>query len=454
MVMMRVVNLKDGATWEEKIEEVTELTTGDEITDAFGEGFHNPAAYITTQPEGDNFVTTHPLIGMTVSIGAYMDSHGINPTDPTVVLNIIEFDVYAELNGLEDDDDYIEESEEEDKVNDDPVIITDGKDDKNDKDKASSSTDTMLYDPKLDKEFMAFFEGMSEDELHKWLEKNTLDLTKLHSRIVFVKNHLKGIKKEANKAKTIQAKKDKLATEKEARRVGREQEVALNFRLPSGEVKSISIKKSETIGTLRSMIAVKMGIVKSKATSLRLVHGSDTISERPRMSVGGAKLADGAILDIMVSGRGGAPSLKKAILKKKKALTSVTKSDADTFNRGFASAVSVCGVEVIRIPEMIESMETQTLTELKQYLTHNKSNVEAKLNNIATYAKEMKQMTAVTDKIEYACAHFREVMFNSLLSHYGKDDGTIKLSDMVSDINVALAVREKSGKSEDAKMAD
>ena len=452
MVMMRVQNLREGAEWEEKMEEVSETMTGDEITDTYGEGFENPAAYITTQAEGDNFVTTHPLIGMPVSIGAYMDSHGINPTDPTVVLNIIEYDVYAELEGLDDDDN--EESEEEDKFNDDPVIITDGKDDKNDKDKASSSTDTMLYDPKLDKEFMAFFEGMSEDELRKWLEKNTLDLTKLHSRIVFVKKHLKGIEKEASKAKTIQAKKDKLATEKEARRVSREQEVALNFRLPSGEVKSISIKKSETIGTLRSMIAVKMGIVKSKATLLRLVHGSDTISERPRMSVGGAKLADGAILDIMVSGRGGAPSLKKAILKKKKALTSVTKSDADTFNRGFASAVSVCGFEVIRIPEMIESMETQTLTELKQYLTHNKSNVEAKLNNIAKYAKEMKQMTAVTGKIEYACAHFREVMFNSLLSHYGKDDGTIKLSDMVSDINVALAVREKSGKSEDAKMAD
>ena len=230
--------------------------------------------------------------------------------------------------------------------------------------------------------------------------------------------------------------------------------MALNFRLPSGEVKSINVKKSETIGTLRSLIAVKMGVVKSKATSLRLVHGSDTISERPRMTVGGSKLADGAILDIMVTGKGGAPSLKKAILKKKKALTSVTKSDVAIFNQGFASATAVCGFETIRIPEMIESMETKTLTELKHYLTHNKSNVEAKLNNIATYAKEMKQMTAVSDKLEYACAHFREVMFSSLLNHYGKDDGTIKMSDMVSDINIALAVREKSGKCDDAKMVD
>ena len=97
MVMMRVVNHKEGAEWEEKPHEVTEAMTGEEILLAFGEGFENPAAYFTTQPEGENFVTTHPLIDMTGSIGAYMGSHGINPSDPTAVLNMIEYDVYEEI---------------------------------------------------------------------------------------------------------------------------------------------------------------------------------------------------------------------------------------------------------------------------------------------------------------------------------------------------------------------
>ena len=101
MVMMRVQNLKEGAEWEEKMQEVSGTMTGDEITDAFGEGFDNLATYITTQAEGVNFVTTHPLFSMTETVGEYMEHHDINSSDPTVILNIIEFDVYAELAGLD-----------------------------------------------------------------------------------------------------------------------------------------------------------------------------------------------------------------------------------------------------------------------------------------------------------------------------------------------------------------
>eukprot|EP00438_Fugacium_kawagutii_P011120 Skav203191 [mRNA] locus=scaffold39:429337:430527:+ [translate_table: standard] len=315
---------------------------------------------------------------------------------------------------------------------------------------ASASTDAIAYKPTLDVDFMEFVNGKSDAELREWVKINKSELSKKIAQFNYIMKLIKDndakAKREAKKALTLERK----AQEKQAKKDMRTANITVNLMLPNGQSVAVSASLADTAGSLRESAGRQLKMSKSKAKKTLLLYFNDKhATEVPRTTLGGLKMFDGCTVHVRVGGAGGGKSnVKKLAMMKKRCVTATNDKDFEAFKVAFECAKSASAIASVNIPEMVKSMPDQTLSDYRDFMKHSKATVENKLMAAGDYTMEVKNMNLVADKIDFASAHMREVVFQGLLSHYGNRDGTIKIQDIIKDLDIALGIREGKGSSE------
>lgn len=341
-----------------------------------------------------------------------------------------------------------EEAEEEEEDDEDQRSVDEhrhitGKDDDHD---SGDGENAVLYNPTIDTAFMTSIQDLSPEDLEAWIEETQKELRKKFKQLKYgkklLKEKMKPIKKELQKLRQ----KEKLEKLKKESQERREAVITVNVAVPDGSTKAITTTLAETVAGLRLLACQSITVPKGKTNKWNIYFNDTNISERPRATLGGCKLFDGCTVRLTHGLRGGGkPSgVKKMMLLKKKCITPTADQDAAMFEEAYKCAKEACTFTGIDIPNMVKALPVKTITDFKDYLLHNKSNTEIKLMNAGDFTIENVKMIAAIDKLEYACTHMRQVMFQALLAHYGNKEGNIKIADVIKDLDIQLAIRENA----------
>ena len=98
----------------------------------------------------------------------------------------------------------------------------------------------------------------------------------------YINKFIKGEETKRKKEQRRAGAKAKREMDKEQKKATRDQEIAVNIRLPNGQTAPMTLPKSETAGMLRTVAAKQLSMAKSKATTLSLTFQDLLISEKPR----------------------------------------------------------------------------------------------------------------------------------------------------------------------------
>ena len=320
--MMRVVNHGEGMDNSVKMCEVTGSTTGLQLTDDYQQELENACVYLTT---GDEDKEIHPMMGMDETFDEYIAKHMIEKDDPSIVINLMEHDLYLELHDSESETEESECESDEGTEDEQSPKSHDGNEDGNDKDEkpdgsggysSKQSTDVAMYStdnlsdiPNVDftnEHFLIDQAKTKEDYIR--LEKRAMNICRFYFDIAKdMKERVKKLdKEEKKKAKEEQKKRD--AEQKKQDNADKKTQT-INLTIRAGAERpplSINIEKGATLLDLKERIGQEMRMSKKKSKDIELTIHDKTYPKASNRKTIASCFQDGDSALMVARGSGGA----------------------------------------------------------------------------------------------------------------------------------------------------
>ena len=145
----------------------------------------------------------------------------------------------------------------------------------------------------------------------------------------------------------------------------------------------------------------------------------------------------------------GGGGVKKNFLKKKFVATTV--ADKPLFEGTFVMAQKATATENVSIKDVLNKMECDTLTSLKEYLKHDKTTASTKLLKIADYDDDMKKLDTAIQKLTSAREKVADLIAQSVVDECAKGERNFRMDSLTTMIEIVIGM--KSAPKVDAPMA-
>ena len=135
----------------------------------------------------------------------------------------------------------------------------------------------------------------------------------------------------------------------------------------------------------------------------------------------------------------GGAKVKKTIDKKKQINLKAT--DESSFKAAFDLALKYFDAESVSFQDVLNKMSVDDLQKLNDYLEHDKTNWQKKLDLIATQCPEVQQLSVAIEKFEHVKVKLHSTLVEATTDECSKD-GVFKMSAMQTMVGITLGVKK------------
>ena len=198
--------------------------------------------------------------------------------------------------------------------------------------------------------------------------------------------------------------------------------IVLNFRMAIGDIYNVTCFHRVTFASARDAFFCQYPAKKSDRTGFRFFSGGvEIVGRMSSKTLPTLDILDGAIIEVLVAGAGGASKVIKTHLKTKTTETT-TSNDKSVYEQGYLKALALHSAQSIDIPDRLKKIEIDKLKELQEYLKKDKSTSLKKAEKIHEYLEEFSVLQSLQHKLNAALHRLKDLTFEAIEDEEGKFD--------------------------------